>query len=161
MERSVCIKGIFLSNTHARAPQSFASRAIPIGERLQPPGSVIDCVHASRKWVARRDPILLARMRSLFLAQILPSRRRALSLFANLSTREWPGSRRDGCVARVLGNGEHIQRTAIYTRAAIRLPGTSHGSKIQRRGSAATHSPPTGLDDRRRRWRPARNRIAE
>src|SRR5580658_7822838 len=67
MERSVCMKDIFLSNTHARAPQSFARGAIPIGERFDPSGSVIDCVHASRKWVARRGPILLARMRSLYL----------------------------------------------------------------------------------------------
>jgi hypothetical protein len=160
MKRSVGMKGIFLSSTHARAPQSFAERTIPIGERCDPAGSVIDCVHRSRKWVARRGPILLARMRSLLLAQILPSRRRARSPFANLSTREWPGSRRDCCVARVLRSGGHIQRTAIYTRAAIRLHGTSHGSKIQRTSSSATHSPPAGFDDRRRRWRPARNRIA-
>src|SRR5260370_2433361 len=88
MECSVCMKDIFLSNTHARAPQSSARRTIPIGEQLRPVQSVIDCVHASRKWVARCRPILLASVRSLLLAQILPGRRHCHSLFANFSRRQ-------------------------------------------------------------------------
>ncbi len=100
------MKGIFLSNTPPHAPQSFANGAVPIGECSRRVRIVIACVPLSRKWVARCGPILLARMRSLFLAQILSGRRHARSLFAKLSTRQWLGSRRARAVARHFGIGK-------------------------------------------------------
>src|SRR5580658_3559390 len=113
------MQGIFLSNTRAHTSQSFACRAIPIGERFPFAQTVIACVHFSRKWVARRGAILLARMRSHLLAQILSGRRHARSLFANLSTRQWPGSRRDWAVACNFGIRKRIHRPANRARTAI------------------------------------------
>jgi len=138
------MKRIFLSNTPLRASQSFATRAIPIGERFHPARGVIDCLHASRKWVARCGAILLSRMRSLLLAQILSGRRHALRHFEKLSTRLSLGSRRAGGSARVFEYRECIRR------AAIRAWRTGHTPTVHPGSAAAAHSSPAGFDDRGR-----------
>src|SRR5271169_5109564 len=155
------MKGIFLSNTPSRAPQSFAISPVPIGECARRVRIVIACVHFPWKSIARCGPILLARMRSLFLAQILPGRRHARSLFAKLSTRQWHGSRRALGLARQLGIGKYVRRAAIHTRAAIRRYWAGYGPEIHRAGSLAAHPTPAGLDDGRCRWRPPRNHFDE
>src|SRR5580658_3227726 len=63
------MKRTSLSNTHPGGPQSQGDEAIPIGERWRRERSVVNYVHASRKWVARRGAILLARTRFLYLRE--------------------------------------------------------------------------------------------